>query len=47
MTKTQTSWVNEELKVTGKKNHKTDRGRADDMVKMHKPIQEGLKVDFE
>jgi hypothetical protein len=33
-------WVNEELKVTGRKNHKTDRGRANDMVKMHKSIEE-------
>src|SRR5271154_3289743 len=27
-------WVNEELKVTGRKNHKTDQRRANDMVKM-------------
>jgi hypothetical protein len=27
-------WIDEELKVTGRKNHKTDRGRANDMVKM-------------
>jgi len=33
-------WVNEELKVTGRKNHKTDRGRANDMVKMYKSIKE-------
>ena len=33
-------WVNEELKVTGRKNHKTDRGRASDIVKMHKSIKE-------
>jgi hypothetical protein len=33
-------WVNEELKVTGRKNHKTDRERAKDMVNMHKSIEE-------
>src|SRR2546430_9792575 len=33
-------WVSEELKVTRRKNHKTDRGRANDMVKMHKSIKE-------
>jgi len=32
-------WVNEELKVTGRKNHKTDRGRANDMVNMYKSIK--------
>jgi hypothetical protein len=36
-------WVNEELKVTGRKNHKTDRGRANDMVKMYKSIKEESK----
>ena len=33
-------WVDEELKVTGRKNHKTDRGRANDMVKMHESIKD-------
>jgi len=33
-------WVDEELKVTGRKNHKTDRGRANDMVNMYKSIKE-------
>ena len=33
-------WGNEELKVTGRKNHKPDRGRANDIVKMHKSITE-------
>jgi|ERR1700722_1917812 hypothetical protein len=36
-------WINEELKVTGRKNHKTDRGRANDIVKMHKSIKEEFK----
>ena len=36
-------WIDEELKVTGRKNHKTDRGRANDLVNMNKPIKEELK----
>jgi hypothetical protein len=32
------SWIDEELKVTGRKNHKADRGRANDLVKMHQSI---------
>jgi hypothetical protein len=36
-------WINEELKVTGRKNHKTDRRRANDMVNMHKSIKEEFK----
>jgi hypothetical protein len=36
-------WVNEELKVIGRKNHKTDRGLTNDMLKMHKSIKEGSK----
>jgi hypothetical protein len=36
-------WVNEELKVIGRKNHKTDRGLTNDMLKMHKSIKEESK----
>jgi hypothetical protein len=28
-------WIDEELKVTGRKNHKTDQRRANEMVKIH------------
>ena len=31
-------WVDEELKVTGRKNHKTDRGLANDLVKIHQSV---------
>jgi hypothetical protein len=31
-------WIDEELKVTGRKYHKTDQRRANDMVKMLKSI---------
>jgi hypothetical protein len=36
-------WIDEELKVTGRKNHKTDQRRANDMVKMHKSIKEEFR----
>jgi hypothetical protein len=36
-------WIDEELKVTGRKNHKTDRARTNDMVKLRKSIKEELK----
>lgn len=31
-------WIDEELKVTGRKNHRTDRVRANDMVKIHQSV---------
>src|ERR1700728_746746 len=40
-------WIDEELKVTGRKNHKTDRARANYMVKLIKQSRRSLKVDFE
>ena len=36
-------WIDEELKVTGRKNHKTDQRRANDMVKSMNQIKEEFK----
>jgi hypothetical protein len=40
-------WIDEELKVTGRKNHKTDRARTNDMMKLINQSRRSLKVDFE
>ena len=40
-------WVNEELKVTGRKSHKTDQGRASDMVRCISQSRRNLKVEFD
>ena len=39
-------WIDEELKVTGRKNHKTDRGQDNDIVKMHKSVKEESEGGF-
>jgi hypothetical protein len=40
-------WVDEELNVTGRKTHKTDRGRTNDLVKCINQSRKSKKVHFE